>query len=77
VSFVKIPANAQGSSGFFINTFQILPDIFRHMVAILMWSGVPYKLPKLCSVLWACADNPHMPITQNTAWVAYRAHTTP
>jgi hypothetical protein len=30
VSFVKGPTNAQGSSGFFINTFQILP---RHVSA--------------------------------------------
>jgi hypothetical protein len=77
------------------------PDMLWHMIAILRGSWVPYKLPKRCSVLWACADydsscmasccgivtfhnwphrtghNPHMPITQNTAWVAYRALTTP
>jgi hypothetical protein len=39
VSFAKRPTNAQGSSGFFINTFQIFyPDMFRHMVAILRGS---------------------------------------
>jgi hypothetical protein len=32
------------------------PDMFRHMVAILRGSWVPYKLPKRCSVLWMCAD---------------------
>jgi hypothetical protein len=36
VPFAKRPTNTQGSSGFFINTFQIFyPDMFRHMVAIL------------------------------------------
>jgi hypothetical protein len=42
----------------FINTFQIFyPDMFRHMVAILRGSWVPYKLLKQCSVLWVCADS--------------------
>jgi hypothetical protein len=68
------------------------PDTFRDTVAILRGSWVPYKQPKWCSVLWACADcdryrvanwphgtghNPYTPITQNTAWVAYKALTTP
>jgi hypothetical protein len=44
VSFLKRPKTSKGNSGFFINTFQILPDMFRHIVAILRVSWVPYKL---------------------------------
>jgi hypothetical protein len=57
LSFAKRPTNAQRSSGFFINAFQIFyPDTFRHMLAILKGSWVPDKLLKQCSVSWACAD---------------------
>jgi hypothetical protein len=57
VPFAERPTNAQGSSGCFINTFQIFyPDMFRHVVDILSGSWVPDKLLKQCSVLWACAD---------------------
>jgi hypothetical protein len=44
----KRPTNVQGSSGYFIiNMFQFYPDMFRHMIAILRGSWVPYKLHKL------------------------------
>jgi hypothetical protein len=47
-SFAIRSTNAQGSSGFFINTFlnSFYPDMFRHMVAILWRSWVPDKIPK-------------------------------
>jgi hypothetical protein len=39
VPFAKRPTNAEGSGGFFVNTFQILfPDMFRFTVAILRGS---------------------------------------
>jgi hypothetical protein len=91
-SFGKRPTNAQGNSGFFINTFQFYPEMLRHTVANLRESWVPYKLPKRCSMLWAYADyessrvascgmcphvDTHTPMTQNTAWIAYRTLTTP
>jgi hypothetical protein len=59
--------------------------MFRHMFAILRGSWVPDKLLKQCSVVVEFYDdwphgtghNPHAPITQNIAWVAYQAFTTP
>jgi hypothetical protein len=54
VSYVRRPTNSLWSRGFFVIKFY--PDMFRHMVAILRGSWVPYKLPKWCSVQWACAD---------------------
>jgi hypothetical protein len=51
---------------FLLTRSKFYPDVFRHMVAILRGSWVPYKLPRQCSVLWACADyDPYTPITQN------------
>jgi hypothetical protein len=77
VSFVRRPTNAQGNSGFFIiNTFQILSRYVSAYGCHPQGSWVPYKLPKPCSVLWT-GHNSHTSITQNTAWVAYKALATP
>jgi hypothetical protein len=47
----KEPTNAQGSSGCFVNTFQIsYPNMFQHMVAIL-WGReclISYSSNVLC-----------------------------
>jgi hypothetical protein len=71
VPFAKRPTNAQGSSGCFINTFQMFyPDMFRHMITILRGSWVLDKLLKQCSVLWACADYDLSRVT------SFRGHST-
>jgi hypothetical protein len=57
VPFVKIPTDAQRSSGFLLIRYKFFyPDMFQHIVAILRGSWVPDKLLKQCSVLWVCAD---------------------
>jgi hypothetical protein len=82
VPFVKRPTNAPGSSGFFINTFQIFyPDMFQHLVAILRGSWVPDKLIKqLFCGLGVCGLFPDIIRTRSKhrkiAWVAYQALTT-
>jgi hypothetical protein len=54
----KRPTNAQGSSGFFISTFQILyPVTFRHMVAILRRSWVPEHMLVFCKRYYKMHDS--------------------
>jgi hypothetical protein len=72
LSFCKRPTNAQGSSGCFINTLQILPQNVSkydcHPQGVVTFhNNWSHKM----------SHNPHTPITQNTAWVAYRTLTTP
>jgi hypothetical protein len=56
VSYVRRPTNFLWRRGFIIIiiiiiiAFQFYPDVFRHMVAILRGSWVPYKLLKWCCV---------------------------
>jgi hypothetical protein len=50
------------------------PDMFRHPQGAV---SALYATQAVFCVMGVCGNNPHKPITQNTAWVGYKALTTP